>query len=69
MQALVAILTLIVLTGYGFVLNWLWNAGYWYIPALSFPGAMLVAYVFSSPEDRQTFKASCARQAAKLLRR
>lgn len=69
MQALVAILTLIVLTGYGLVLNWLWNAGYWYIPALSFPAAMLIAYVFSSVEDRQSFKASCARQVAKLLHR
>lgn len=57
MGLIVVILTMIVLTVYGIGLNWLWNAGYWYVTMSAFPLTLAVAYAFSSPADRDDFKA------------
>jgi cell division protein FtsW (lipid II flippase) len=57
MGFIVVILTMLVLTVYGTGLNWLWNAGFWYITAAAFPITMLIAYAFSPPADRDEFKA------------
>lgn len=61
MGFIVAVLTIAVLTAYGWLLSWLWDNGFWFITASAFPLTMLVAYIFSSQSDRDEFKSSIAR--------
>ncbi len=56
MEWVVAFITVAILYAYGAGLSALWNAGSWPLVALSGPIAILIAYVFSSEEDRAEFR-------------
>ena len=65
MWIVVYLITAAVLFGFGSILNWLWNAGLWWLVITVAPTMFAVVYWFSPQHERDEFIADVCR----LLRR
>jgi hypothetical protein len=60
MEWLIAGVTFTILYGIGYVLNLLWDAGYWVLVCAFAPAVLAIGYAMASPRDRKMFREDLA---------